>query len=89
MDKDTRFVYIVEGEPYVGTMNDYAKALEESHYSDFDISHMVWMVRPDATNKLDAYTVTQELAYEADDYRNIDLYVALKHMARARIDLRA
>lgn len=38
----TTFVYIVEGEPYVGTLNDYAKALEQECYGAITVEPDVW-----------------------------------------------
>jgi hypothetical protein len=38
----TTFVYVVEGEPYAGTVSDYAKALEHGHYAGLDVSSQVW-----------------------------------------------
>jgi hypothetical protein len=38
----TTFVYLVEGEPYVGDINDYAKALEQAQYSGIEVHNHVW-----------------------------------------------
>lgn len=39
----TRFVYLVEGELQVGTIEDYAKAVESAHYNGMSVNSTVWI----------------------------------------------
>lgn len=38
----TTFVYIVEGEPYVGTLYSYAKALEQACYAGIAVEPVIF-----------------------------------------------
>ncbi len=62
----TTFVFLVEGEPYVGTVVDLAKALENAHYADLNVDRTVWTF---ANGKPEACVVqTQGSSYNEDDY---------------------
>lgn len=37
-----RYVWLVEGEPHAGTLQDYADDLVQAHYSDVEVSPHVW-----------------------------------------------
>lgn len=42
MSDSRQFVYLVEGEPYIGDVHAIASAMEHSHYAGLDVSKTVW-----------------------------------------------
>lgn len=46
---DTVYVFTVEGQPIIGTLDDYADAWEHAHYAGLSISGEVWRFETDAT----------------------------------------
>jgi hypothetical protein len=86
-----RYVYVVEGEPYVGTVQDVAKAFEHAHYGGVDVSATVYVFEP-ATGRPPApvaksieITTTD---YDADDYASAIIRIG-DESASYRIDGRA
>lgn len=89
---DRTFVYVVEGEPYTGTIGDYARAIEGSHYSGTDVSGTVWFVN--GADVLESATATVTCgSYDEDDYATITVSVEIDKddptWATVRIDGRA
>lgn len=91
-EEQGRYVYTVEGEPMLGSLGHYAKALEMAHYSGLGVSHFLGRVRTDANGE--AFTVEMvepELdtsANTGDDYSRTTVRVG-EEVASFRIDLRA
>lgn len=44
-----RYVWLVEGEPYAGTLQQYANDLEMAQHGDLDVSATVWVWHGDGT----------------------------------------
>ncbi len=87
-----RYVYIVEGEPYVGTVTDIAAAVEEAHYGGLDVPPYAWFVGSVAFFE-DDYELERERLVIAHDYTADDIahgHVSiLGETAPYKIDLRA
>ena len=85
---DTRIVYVVEGEPFVGTVGDYAKALEQATYSDITVERTVWVFRGGEA----AVAVTPSVSvspYNEDDYATMTVSIEVDgsiEMASVRLD---
>lgn len=82
----THFVYLVEGEPHVGTVKDYAEALEHAYYSGLDVDNRVWSFGPDGPNAVVASVSTTP--YDENDYAHVTVSVG-DDVAAFRIDGRA
>jgi hypothetical protein len=90
-DTCTRFVYLVEGEPYLGTIFELAHVLEEAHYSGIDVGPDVYVF---AEGRPVAHTYrTHSTGYNADDYATVFVELELEHddpeEASYRLDGRA
>jgi hypothetical protein len=90
----TRIVYLVEGEPYAGTLADYAKALEEASYNGFDVSTGVWAVdnRIAGVSRLAHVAVWRHEPRTHDDYCYTDITMDIRgqtERATVKVDLRA
>lgn len=70
-----RFVYLVEGEPYVGTVADYARAYENAYYSGLDINPdvCVFTVADPASGVVTAWDCIKRSVsdFDEDDYANV------------------
>lgn len=86
-----RYVWLVEGEPYAGTLQDYADALEQDAYSDLGVSNLVWYAAEAAAPQYARLVSTQPHVLEIvehDDVRTV--YIAVDgDEARYKIDLRS
>lgn len=68
---ETRLVYVVEGEPSVGTLAEYAETLEMAHYSSCDVSPHVWAFAPDRGERGDFVRLTpsfETTGFDASDF---------------------
>lgn len=94
----TTFVYLVEGEPHVGTVSDYAKAAEAAHYAGLDLCGVVFTFLPNPHSPGGAYVerttpkITQG-PYSDDDYATLVVELEFvkgdPEVATVRIDGRA
>jgi hypothetical protein len=88
----TTFVYLVEGEPYIGDIGDYAKAIEHAHYSGLAVDNTVWTFDADG-QPVATRAKFHTSDYNKDDYayRTIELEFACNdpEEATVRIDGRA
>lgn len=96
MDVTDKYVYLIDGEPSIGTLDDYAHAQEMGAYSGIDVSAGLWVitvppkhitpvlveVRPEVTT----YVTPDDHGYP--DYREYRL-ICGDDEASYRIDLRA
>ena len=81
MSGETKYLYDLEGARQVGTIDDYAKALEVCELSGLEIGPLL---------DLHGNIVPIEWdTYEADDWRTVYLTVTTTEKASYRIDLRA
>lgn len=91
----TPLVYLVDGEPHVGSVNDYAKALEQASYADLDVDPFVYVFE-DGTPYAHLVTVTTS-GFDSDDYATTTVEVVIQRgdsqgrseTASVRIDGRA
>lgn len=88
--KDTVLIFIVEGDPYTGDLARWADAVQNAHYSGFDVSTDVWVVDNNVSEQKPFVKHTPKLVSQnvADDYSYAD-YVLGEQTATVRIDLRA
>lgn len=89
---ETRFVYLVDGEPYVGTVADVAHAIEQGHYAGLDIGDVVWTF--DGGSPVGHDVTTRSSEYNADDYATVEVEIdpldgRVPYVASYRIDGRA
>lgn len=82
----TTFVYLVEGEPYVGSLADYAKALEQCHYAGLDVGTDLYWWSEETWKRVTPRVRTS--AYNEDDYATMTIE-AFGQSASVRIDGRA
>ena len=83
----SRFVYLVEGEPHVGTVTDYARAMEEAHYAGLSVdTSRVWAFLGDGSVALKPAVTAS--GYDEDDYSTLTVRLG-DETATARIDGRA
>lgn len=86
-----RYVWLVEGEPYAGSLDDYAKALEEDHYSSVGVSKWIWI----ASGPMSPSGYRQLKPIEPEAYNNtyqdiLTVYLTVgEDEAHFRVDLRA
>lgn len=85
-DEPARFVYLVEGEPYVGTVDDVAHALELAHYSAVDVSPYAWTF--DAGEPERHEIEVQAAPAPLGDYQHVTVRIDGAE-GRYKIDLRA
>jgi len=91
-----QFVYLVEGETYMGTLDDYRRAYEVAHYSGLSISTRLWSLRvvdgldglSEPFPALERHDVRVESREASVDYRSLTFH-CLDQVAHGRIDLRA
>lgn len=91
MTAPRNYVWLIEDEPITGTLDDFARTLEESHYSGIHVSQARRIDVDDDTYLpiLTSPSIQQE-RWAGDDY----LFVTLTDLdngrvARYQIDLRA
>lgn len=89
---ETTFVYLVEGEPSVGTISDYAKAVEHGHYGGLSVDNTVWTF--DENGRAQALTARfSSSPYDEDDYSYLTVELEFvkddPETATVRIDGRA
>ncbi|MEA2702137.1 MAG: hypothetical protein QOD63_82 [Actinomycetota bacterium] len=88
----TSFVYLVEGEPHVGTVTDYAKAVEEAHYADLMVDNTVWTF-VDGKPQPIAVQFPTTGGYDENDWLHLTIEVELvkgdPEVATIRIDGRS
>jgi len=65
-----RFVYTVEGEPYVGTATDLGHALEQAHYAGLDVGPLVWTFGPDGL-PISHEWYSRSHDFDEDDYATV------------------
>lgn len=82
-----RYVYIVEGEPYVGTVQDIAHAYEQCHYSGLEAPKYAWYVDYDVDDsyELEPARIVSVHDYTADDVAHLHIII-LGETAPYRID---
>lgn len=64
-----RFVYLVEGEPYIGTLQKYADAVREAHYSGLEVDRSVWIFEDG--NPVSTVARFSSTPYDEDDYSTL------------------
>ncbi len=91
MSTTTTFVYLVEGEPYVGDIADYANAIEQGHYSGLAVDHRVWVFNAFGTPV--AHVAKSTSNYDENDYVHVTVSLEFRkgdpEEATIRIDGRA
>jgi hypothetical protein len=80
-----RYVWLVEGEPFAGALQDYADDVESAIYSDLAVSRHVWYSWSDGLRRA-LPTVMSRSSH--DDVETIVISVGGDE-ARYKIDLRA
>ena len=81
-------VYLVEGEPYIGTVNDYAKAVENAHYSGIGVDNTVWTFDADGKPVPTRVQFSGGDKFNEDDYAYLTIRVGADE-ATVKIDGRA
>lgn len=84
---ETRFLYHVEGEPYLGTAADIAHSLEQAHYAGLDVGPTAWTFDDDHQPVGHPITATAT-PYNEDDYATVTIRVG-GATASYRLDGRA
>lgn len=89
-DPATLFVYVAEGELYVGSLEDYRSSWREAHYADLEVRSEVWIWDP-AESMLRPSRVKVEVGpYNDSDYATATLTLeATGEMTFATLDGRA
>ena len=81
-----KYVWLVEGEPYTGTMQNYAKAVEEGITHDLEVSKNVWFATREG--KLQAIEPVRFTSYNDDgDLMTVWLNVGIDE-GRYHMDMR-
>ena len=76
--------YFIDGEQFVGTIEDVAHALQSAHYAGLDMNRTVYRYAP-----LERLTIrTESSGYDADDYATVTVKIG-EEVAHYRIDGRA
>lgn len=84
---DRRIVYVVEGEPFVGTIESYAKALVHGHYAGIGVDATVWTVGRNGLEPTLAKVTMSD--YDEDDWAYLTVELEFSETATAKIDGRA
>ncbi len=79
------YVWLVESEPYTGTLWQYAHAIESAHYAGMSVSDCVWRAEG---GRLAFHIPAISEPTTADDYGYTTIAVG-DDVATVKIDLRA
>lgn len=63
-----KFVYVVEGEPFVGDISDYAKAYEHCYYSGLELQPWIWLTTNDPEEMYRTAPQRTSTGYDENDY---------------------
>lgn len=86
------FVYVVEGEPHVGTVRDLARALDEANMAGLEVGPFVYTVDREGGHLEPTPYTTAGTPYNEDDYATVTVTVPLAggpQTATYRVDGRA
>lgn len=88
----TTIVYIAEGEPFTGTVQDLAQAIALETYSDISVDRMAWV--PVRTVKgyvpLPRQIKVESTGYDSDDFATLTVTVeGVEGEGTVRVDGRA
>lgn len=86
-----RFVYLLDGEPKVGTVDDYAHDHDQAHHYGVAIGHTAYIVTSDVSGRMALTEVpitATSSGYDLDDYATMTITVGADE-GSYRIDGRA
>lgn len=78
---DIRYAWLVDDEPYSGTLDRYAKDRESGHHGGVNVSNCVWSAGGDGLIKRDVETVF--LGTDDNDYMRYRLRVQANGLLNA------
>ena len=87
----TTFVYLVEGEPSTGTVNELARAMEQATYNGMEVGDRIWTF--EAGEPVQGVVRTFSTGFNEDDYARVTVEIQFPRgaveSATYRVDGRA